>query len=85
HSKIEIIPDAVDINKFNPRIKGYEIRDRLNIQSAPIVLFVGRLDVNKGIQHLIKAFSKIIRDIPDAKLVIVGEGPIEVKLCLNLP
>jgi glycosyltransferase involved in cell wall biosynthesis len=76
-SKIEIIPDAVDINKFNPRIKGYEIRDRLNMQSAPIVLFVGRLDVNKGIQHLIKAFSKIIRDIPDAKLVIVGEGPLK--------
>ena len=75
--KIEIIPNAVDVNKFNPKIAGYEIRERLNIQAAPIVLFVGRLDVNKGISYLLKAFSKIIEDLPDAKLVVVGEGPLK--------
>lgn len=76
-SKIKIIPNAVDINRFNPAIEGHEIRERLNIQSEPTVLFVGRLDHNKGILYLIDAFLKIIMQIPDAKLVIVGEGPFK--------
>jgi glycosyltransferase involved in cell wall biosynthesis len=76
-TKIKIIPNAVDINRFNPEIDGHKIRERFNIQSEPLVLFVGRLDINKGILYLIDAFSKIIMQIPDAKLVIVGEGPLK--------
>lgn len=74
--KVKVIPNAVDINKFNPAIKGYEIRERLNIQSEPIVLFVGRLDHTKGIMYLLKSFSKIVKNIPDAKLIIIGKGQL---------
>jgi glycosyltransferase involved in cell wall biosynthesis len=73
--KIEVIPNGVDINRFNPNINVEEMREKWGIQSEPIVLFVGRLDYNKGIKYLIGGFSKLIKDISDAKLVIVGQGP----------
>lgn len=40
----------------------------------PIVLYAGRLIALKGIPHLIRAFSQVRTQIPDAMLVIVGDG-----------
>lgn len=42
-------------------------------QNYSIILAVGNLVPEKGHDHLIKAF-KIIRDIIDARLIIIGEG-----------
>lgn len=75
--KVEIIPNAVDTKKFNLKIDDYEMRKKWNILSEPVLLSVGRLDYHKGIEYLVKSFSKIVNDIPDAKLLIVGEGPLK--------
>jgi glycosyltransferase involved in cell wall biosynthesis len=42
---------------------------------APIILAGGRLKPQKDFTTLIQAFSKVKQQIPDAKLVILGEGP----------
>jgi glycosyltransferase involved in cell wall biosynthesis len=44
------------------------------------ILFVGRLEENKGCESLIRAFSLIHKNIPDAMLTIVGSGLQEIKL-----
>ncbi|MFX0137090.1 MAG: glycosyltransferase family 4 protein [Candidatus Hodarchaeota archaeon] len=76
--KIEVIPNAVDINQFSPdRIN--LLQNQWKIQS-PIILYVGRLTAEKGVEFLIKAFSNVITEIPDAKLVIVGSGKKENEL-----
>lgn len=75
--KISIIPNAVDINRFNPDIDGTEIRKKLGIATEIVILFVGRLDFQKGIEYLIPAFSKIVKDFPEAKLIVVGDGPLK--------
>ncbi len=75
--KISIIPNAVDINRFNPDIDGMEIRKKLGIAAEKVILFVGRLDFQKGIEYLISAFSKIVKDFPEAKLIVVGDGPLK--------
>ncbi|VVB91410.1 Trehalose synthase [uncultured archaeon] len=75
--KISIIPNAIDVTKFNPDIEGKEIRKKLGITSEKIILFVGRLDFQKGAGYLISAFSEVIRDFPDVKLIIVGDGPLK--------
>jgi glycosyltransferase involved in cell wall biosynthesis len=46
---------------------------------APTILGVGRLDVLKDFQTLIRAFS-IVRSTRDCRLVILGEGPDRAKL-----
>ena len=76
--KIEIIPNAVDTNKFHPEVEGYEIRKKLELKEKDhVVLFVGRLDCNKGIEYLLRSFSRINEEVSDAKLLIVGEGPVK--------
>lgn len=38
------------------------------------LLYVGRLEENKGIEYLIRAFAIIQKQIPDAELNIIGDG-----------
>ncbi len=39
-----------------------------------IVLYVGRLEREKGVAELLLAFSEVLKTVPDAKLVIAGQG-----------
>jgi glycosyltransferase involved in cell wall biosynthesis len=50
------------------------IRQALGFGSAPILLFVGRLIRQKGLDYAISAMPAILRKHPQAKLVIVGKG-----------
>jgi len=50
--------------------------------SAPgqTVLFVGRLAKKKGVEYLIRAFPEVLARHPDARLVLVGDGPCRAEL-----
>src|SRR5581483_312331 len=39
------------------------------------IVFLGRLVERKGVKYLIKAFNLLERNLPDAHLVIAGDGP----------
>jgi glycosyltransferase involved in cell wall biosynthesis len=45
-----------------------------------LIGFVGHLKANQGLELMIDALPEIMREIPEVKLLIVGTGPIEVKL-----
>jgi colanic acid/amylovoran biosynthesis glycosyltransferase len=47
---------------------------------APVVLFVGRLVQEKGCTHLIRAMARVQELVPEAKLVIIGDGPLREDL-----
>ncbi len=42
--------------------------------SVPVVGYLGRIKKYKSVNHLILAFAEVIRQIPEAKLVIIGDG-----------
>lgn len=46
-----------------------------------LILFVGRLESNKGIIFLLKAFRKLLNDIKNIRLVIVGGGEYDDYIC----
>ncbi len=77
-NKIEVLPNGVDTEIFSPRRKNY-LEARWEI-TPPVILFVGRLVREKGIEHLFQAFSEVVREIPEAKLVIVGKGPLKQEM-----
>jgi len=77
-NKIEIIPNAVDTGLFSPNRKN--LLEKKWGFSRPVILFVGRLVDDKGVKYLLQAFSNVVREIPSAKLVIVGKGPKEKEL-----
>lgn len=77
---IKIIPDGVDTNYFSPANNGREIRKRFNLNDYYVIFACGRLVERKGFEYLIKAMPHIIEEIPNAKLIQVGEGPEKSKL-----
>jgi glycosyltransferase involved in cell wall biosynthesis len=46
----------------------------------PVFLFCGRLDVEKGVSLLLRAFARLRAEIPSARLRIVGQGPGRLEL-----
>jgi glycosyltransferase involved in cell wall biosynthesis len=75
-NKIAVIPNGVNLEEF----KGLEKRSKTYLT----ILYVGRLEKYKGVQHIIRALSNLPNDIV---LELVGKGPYKeclVKLARNL-
>ena len=51
------------------------IRSELRVGSGPVVATVGRLLPDKGFSDLVRAFGALLVEMPEAHLLIVGEGP----------
>ncbi len=85
---VDVMPLGVDVKKFRPKVQGFEgIKKRFCPNNELMVLCVGRLVEKKGINYLIEAFSKVLEEIPESRLVIVGSGPMDSylkKLALNI-
>ena len=76
-NEVVVIPNAVNTDLFNPEVDDTKAKELFFLNTQKTILFVGRLEYNKGIFHLIDAFSMLKKDIPEAKLVIVGEGKLK--------
>jgi glycosyltransferase involved in cell wall biosynthesis len=73
-NKIAVINNPVD-----RRIENYNHVGRsLDSVSRDTILFVGRLDKQKGLHYLLKSFSKL--DTSDVILKLVGKGPLKEEL-----
>lgn len=73
-TKIEIIPHGLR-DVYSEDLKNdLRLREQLGLNSEKIILYVGRLDENKGVELLVKAFKIIENYLHDVHLVIVGEG-----------
>jgi len=77
-NKLEVIPNAVDTNRFSPNKRNL-LEAKWGISDS-VILFVGRLVEEKGTEYLLYAFSLVVRKNPEAKLVIIGKGPKEGEL-----
>jgi glycosyltransferase involved in cell wall biosynthesis len=54
-------------------------------EDRPTLLFAGRLASNKRPHHAVEAFRHVRRELPEAALWIVGQGPLERELAADLP
>lgn len=72
--KINVIPNGINLTNFNGIERDYNFRRQYAMDNEKIILYVGRLVYEKGIQHLISAMPKILNGYNDAKLVIAGKG-----------
>lgn len=76
-SSISVLPNGVDTNKFSPsKQASSRIRLQLGIpQEALLVGYVGRLIALKDVHTLLLALEKIVSEIPELHVVVVGSGP----------
>jgi len=73
--KIVFIPNGVDTLKFNPNIKGEVIRKKYGV-NGPLLVCVTRLALGRFVAHLIPMVKAVAKEIPQAKTIVVGDGPL---------
>ena len=74
YEKINVVPNGVNTNLFSEVERDYDFRRQYAMDNEKIILFMGRLVYEKGIQNLISAMPKILANYHDAKLIIAGKG-----------
>ena len=72
--KINVVPNGINLTNFNGIERDYEFRRQYASDNEKIILYMGRLVYEKGIQHLISAMPKILNAYNDSKLIIAGKG-----------
>jgi glycogen(starch) synthase len=73
--KVDVIPNAIDATKYHSSSDRGSVRQRFGVGwGEKLVLCVGRLVPQKGIEYFIRAIPKIAQRFPEAKYIIVGEG-----------
>ncbi|MDM5228350.1 glycosyltransferase family 1 protein [Cytobacillus sp. NJ13] len=75
--KVNIINNAVDCSKFKfDKIKRDKIRKALGVENELLIGHVGRFNEQKNHLFLIDIFNAILKKESNAKLILVGEGPL---------
>ena len=78
---VEALSNGIDLSCFSPGEPDRGIYEKYGLpENRPIILFVGRVDPEKSLEILMKAFTLLSGDVPDAHLVIVGDGTARPKL-----
>jgi phosphatidylinositol alpha-1,6-mannosyltransferase len=72
-SMVKIAP-GIDVDHFIPT-DAAALRQSLGLTDKKVIVSVGRLVHRKGQDNLIQAMPEILKSIPSAHLLLVGEGP----------
>ncbi|KQX64439.1 glycosyltransferase family 4 protein [Angustibacter sp. Root456] len=71
---VQLTP-GVDDTVFRPGSGGAEVRAELGLGGRPVVVCISRMVARKGQDVLVEALPLIRRRVPDAALLLVGDGP----------
>lgn len=77
--RIETVLNGVDIERFNPEESGEEIRKEHALEDKKVLLYVGRISPQKGIEYLLEALPRVVQKHQDVKLLVVGGPTYEIK------
>ena len=72
---VSVLYPGADLDAFRPDLVTGDLRERHGIGDRPLVVCVSRLVARKGQDMLILGMERIRRRVPEATLLIVGDGP----------
>lgn len=79
-AKIHLVANGVDTAVFAPRDKR-EARRKLGLsETAPLVVFVGRIEPKKGMLELLEAIPRVLERAPGAVFALIGDGPLSERV-----
>ncbi len=79
------VPNGFDTAGVENGSGAAAFRDRfVGGHEGPLVLFLGRITFKKGLDLLVEAFSMVIREVPEARLAIVGPDDEALQPSLEL-
>ena len=72
--KLYRIPMGVSVKSSPPSPSPIELREQYRRGQGPLLIFVGRVVKEKGVEDLIRAMALLVPHFPDVSALIVGEG-----------
>jgi L-malate glycosyltransferase len=73
-SKVKVVTVGINLNKFKP-LEKTALRRKYDFKPTDkIVVYVGRIEKEKNLDFLVDSFIPVSKQIPEAKLVLVGDG-----------
>lgn len=73
--RVVVLPNAVDVESFRPDpVARARVRAELRLDDDPVTMFVGSFFKWHDTTTLVDAFAELVRVVPRAKLVFVGDG-----------
>lgn len=76
YRNLEVLTRGVDGQLFSPARRRADLRQQWGVgDSGLAVIYVGRVAPEKNLDLLVRAFTEIEQVRPDARLVLVGDGP----------
>jgi phosphatidyl-myo-inositol alpha-mannosyltransferase len=78
-AQLEIVPNGVDVRSFAQPLSVAEL------PAGRRIVWTHRLDPQKGFPVAIAAFNRVLADVPDAVLIVIGEGRDREALGLLTP
>jgi len=77
--EVHAISCGIDLTRFNPENKDESIRTKYNLPNKPLLLYVGRLDKEKNVDHILQAIKLIPKNV-NFHFAIGGKGQEQVRL-----
>jgi len=79
--QLQVIHNGTDLNKVNGKTNVRKVRNSLGAgENSPIVTYVGTLRDEKKPDVLVKSFSIVAKQLPNAILWLIGDGPLKKDL-----
>jgi len=81
-----ILARGVDTQLFGPHRRSEELRRSWGVEGdAPVAIYVGRLAGEKNLPLTLRAYETMKAEMPDLRLVLVGDGPERNRLAREHP
>ncbi|MBQ2660892.1 glycosyltransferase [Candidatus Saccharibacteria bacterium] len=78
---VAAVSNGVDLSQFRPGKVDKGFYRKYNLpENRPVVLYVGRVDPEKSVGSVVEAFKMVLEKIPEAVLVVVGDGVDKARL-----
>jgi glycosyltransferase involved in cell wall biosynthesis len=75
--KIQLMKTGINQSTFNDNIDGEKMRTKINPDNKFLILFAGRIELEKNINLLLTSFEKIYRANSNAILILAGNGNLK--------
>jgi glycosyltransferase involved in cell wall biosynthesis len=84
-ARVDVVGRGVDTVLFTPEKRSPALRKLLGVRDGPMLLYVGRLAAEKNVSLALCAFESVRLLMPEATMVLVGEGPLRRRLEEEFP
>lgn len=78
--KIIVFPWGIDLNLFQPQLEGTDIREKLGWSKNKLLIMTRSFAPVYGIEYFLKALPRVVEEEPEARVILIGSGPLEQEL-----